>query len=438
MVLDFLPLVISVISIIFLLILLTRKGVTVTQWQHLNQQIALMERDLTRIEAAQRVGQGETRAEIAKSAAEARKELADNLRDFKTDLQNTLQHITELNQQGLDTINHTLAHRLDAFNELQKQKLGELEKQQVAMVRQTEVKLESIRVTVAEKLDKTLSERLGQSFETVGKQLIEVQKGLGEMQTIASDVGGLKRALTNVKLRGGIGEIQLAMLLEEILSKEQFEANVATVPGSNERVEFAIRLPGRDGVQGMPVWLPVDAKFPKDAYEHLVEAYDCADNVALQSAQKGFEDAVKKAAKDIAQKYLCAPHTTDFGILFAPFESIYAEIARRAGLLEILQREHRVIVAGPTNLAALLNALQMGFKTLAIEQRSTEIWSVLGEVKSEFEKFGALLEKAKKNIQTGLGQIEDVAGTRTRGIQRRLRNVQTLPEPDAQTVASLE
>lgn len=420
--------ILVVLNLVAVVILLLRKGIGVTEWQQLGQQLAVLEKDLARLESAQRAGEADTRAEISKSAAAGRKELADNLRDFKTDLHSTLKHITELNQQGLGTINQTLATRMDGFNELQKQKLEQLDKRQQEMVKQTEVKLESIRVTVAEKLEKTLSERLGQSFETVGKQLIEVQKGLGEMQSIAADVGGLKRALTNVKLRGGIGEIQLAMLLEEILSKEQFEANVATRPGSNERVEFAIKLPGREVGKSTFVWLPIDAKFPKDAYEHLLAAYETADNAAIQSAQKGFEDAVKKAAKDISQKYLCAPHTTDFGILFAPFESIYAEIARRAGLLEVLQRDFKVIVAGPTNLAALLNALQMGFKTLAIEKRSAEIWALLAEVKGEFEKFSGLLDRARKSIQTGLNQIDDVSGTRTRAIQRKLRNVQTLPD----------
>lgn len=422
---------ILLVMIIVAWALIFRKPLTSKDLSTVLEKLTFIERDLARLEQSLNSEQKDFRQELRESSMAGRKELAENLREFKNDLQVALRNIADLNQQSLTTINQTLIHRLDGFNELQKVKLDQLVKRQDELIKQTETKLENIRTTVAEKLEKTLSERLGQSFETVGKQLIEVQKGLGEMQTIAADVGGLKRALTNVKLRGGIGEVQLAMLLEEILTPEQYDSNVATKPRSNERVEFAIKLPGRESDRSTFVWLPVDAKFPKDAYEHLQAAYESGLNENIDSSSKNFEDAVKKAAKDICQKYLNPPATTDFAIMFVPFESIYAEIARRAGLLEVLQRQHKVIVAGPTNLAALLNALQMGFKTLAIERRSSEIWELLANVKSEFEKFGGLLEKAKKNIQTGLGQLDDVSGVRTRAIQRQLDTVQSMPADNA-------
>lgn len=320
-----------------------------------------------------------------------------------------------------------------SFNDLQREKFGQLEEKQNKLVEGTEKKLESIRVTVEEKLEKTLSERLGQSFETVGKQLIEVQKGLGEMQTLAQDVGGLKKVLSNVKMRGGIGEVQLAMLLEQILAPEQYQANVKTKRGEDSIVEFAIKLPGRDSGQEQ-VWLPIDAKFPKDKYEQLQDAYEAGDIALIQQAQKNLEDTIKGMAKDISQKYLNPPATTDFGIMFLPFEGIYAEVVRKASLLEELQRVHKVIVTGPSTLAAILNSLQMGFRTLAIQKRSSEVWQVLGAVKKEFENFGGLLDKAQNNIQTGLNQLDDVMGKRTRAITRKLKDVTTLSEAEAKAI----
>jgi DNA recombination protein RmuC len=304
-----------------------------------------------------------------------------------------------------------------------------MESKQNDLIKGTEAKLDIIKATVEEKLEKTLSERLGQSFETVGKQLIEVQRGLGEMQTLAQDVGGLKRVLSNVKMRGGIGEVQLAMLLEQILAPDQYDSNVKTKPSSSDLVEFAIKLPGRDNDKS--VWLPVDAKFPKDVYEQLQMAYDNGDLTQIEQAQRNLENTIKKMAKDISEKYLDPPHTTDFGIMFLPFEGIYAEIVRKASLLEDLQRNYKIIVTGPTTLAAILNSLQMGFKTLAIQKRSSEVWQVLGAVKKEFENFGGLMQKAQKNIQTGLDQLDDVMGKRTKAIQRKLRSVESLSEEEA-------
>jgi DNA recombination protein RmuC len=247
------------------------------------------------------------------------------------------------------------------------------------------------------------------------------------MQTIASDVGGLKKVLSNVKLRGGVGEVQLALLLEQILAPNQYEANVRTKKGSSDPVEFAIKLPGRSEDESAFVYLPIDAKFPKDTYEHLIAAYENAIPDDIEAATRNLETTIKKMAKDIRDKYLDPPNTTDFAIMFLPFESIYAEVIRRSSLIDQLRSEFKITVAGPTTLMAILNSLQMGFRTLALQKRSSEVWKVLGSVKKEFEVFGGLLEKAQKNIQTGLGQLDDVVGTRSRAIQRQLRNVETLP-----------
>ena len=313
---------------------------------------------------------------------------------------------------------------IDLTQEL-KNKFTDLTEGQSKLVQQTEKKLEQMRETVDEKLQKTLNERLGQSFEAVGKQLEAVQLGLGEMKTLAGDVGGLKKVLSNVKMRGGIGEVQLAMLLEQILAPEQYAANVKTKQNSADIVEFAIKLPGRDD-NNRQVWLPIDAKFPKDVYEQLQTAYDASDLPEIEVAQKNLEQTIKKMAKDISDKYLDPPNTTDFAILFLPFEGIYAEVVRKASLLEDLQRNYKIIVTGPSTLAAILNSLQMGFKTLAIQKRSGEVWKVLGNVKTEFEKFGGLIEKAQGNIQNGLKQLDEVVGVRTRAIHRQLRDVEVL------------
>jgi DNA recombination protein RmuC len=314
-----------------------------------------------------------------------------------------------------------------------KKKTTAVEKQLQSIREDNTKQLDEMRRTVDEKLQKTLNDRLSQSFQTVGKQLQAVQEGLGEMKNLANDVGGLKKVLSNVKMRGGIGEIQLSMLLEQILAPDQYQANVKTKAGSSDVVEFAIKLPGRDDA-GTPVWLPVDAKFPKDIYEQLQEAYDDGDLSKISLAQKNMESTIKKMARDISDKYLDPPATTDFGIMFLPFEGIYAEVVRKAALLEDLQRNYKIIVTGPTTLAAILNSLQMGFKTLAIQKRSSEVWQVLGAVKKEFENFGGLMDKAQKNIQTGLNQLDDVMGKRTRAIQRKLKSVEALSEAETRSI----
>jgi len=386
----------------------------------------------------------DNRTELSEALKEINKTLAEKVDALTVKVEAKLSALTEQDKTDNFQIRESLAKafkefqdafdkNVNSFNELQREKFGQLEIRQNELVKSTETKLESIRVTVEEKLEKTLSDRLGQSFETVGKQLIEVQKGLGEMQSLAQDVGGLKKVLSNVKMRGGIGEVQLAMLLEQILAPDQYEANVKTKASSNDLVEFAIKLPGRDDNNDQ-VWLPVDAKFPKDVYEQLQTAYDIGDLPQIDTAQKLLEATIKKMARDISDKYIDPPFTTDFGIMFLPFEGIYAEVVRKASLLEDLQRNYKIIVTGPTTLAAILNSLQMGFKTLAIQKRSSEVWQILGAVKKEFENFGGLMQKAQNNIQTGLNQLDDVMGKRTKAIQRKLRSVEALNESEAKLI----
>lgn len=322
---------------------------------------------------------------------------------------------------------------ISSFNSLQREKFSELNERQQQLIQNAEKRLDEIRVTVDEKLQKTLNDRITQSFNLVNTQLENVQKGLGEMQSLAQDVGGLKRVLSNVKTRGNIGEIQLSMLLEQILAPEQYEANVKTKKGSDALVEFAVKLPGKDDNTDF-VYLPIDAKFPKDVYEQLIDAYDKGDPQAIEASGRMLEATIRKMAKDISTKYLAPPATTDFGIMFLPFEGIYAEVVRRSALLEDLQRNYKVVVTGPTTLAAILNSLQIGFRTLAIQKHSGEVWTILGAVKKEFEKMGGMLEKAQKNLQTASGQIDEVLGVRTRAIQRRLKDVDTLSSAEARAI----
>ena len=360
-----------------------------------------------------------------------REELASTLNRFRTEHRETLKNITTQTNSAIQAFQKSFAESMELFNRLQREKFGELSLRQQELLQNTEKKLEEMRATVDEKLQKTLHERIGQSFELVSKQLENVQKGLGEMQTLAQDVGGLKRVLSNVKIRGTIGEVQLSMLLEQILAPDQYDANVKTKSGSDKLVEFAVKLPGRaEGDES--VYLPIDAKFPKDVYEQLLDAYESGDLQRVETTSRILEQTIRSMAKDIRDKYLAPPHTTDFGIMFLPFESIYGEVTRRAALLEQLQQEYHVIVTGPTTLAAILNSLQMGFRTLAIQKRSSEVWRILGGVKAEFEKFGGLLEKAQKNLQTANNQLEEVMGKRTRAIQRQLRSVEALPAKEEQ------
>jgi DNA recombination protein RmuC len=319
----------------------------------------------------------------------------------------------------------TLTEQLRALAESNERRL-------VALQEGNEKKLDQMRATVDEKLHATLEQRLGESFKQVADRLEQVHRGLGEMQTLARDVGALNRVLTNVKTRGIFGEMQLAGLLEQVFTPEQYAANVATIPGSNERVEFAIRLPGQrrdEDIGGLPLWLPIDAKFPREDYERLVDAQERADPQAVEAAAKALETRLRLEARSIRDKYVSPPHTTDFGILFVPTEGLYAEALRRPGLLEALQREFKVMLAGPTTLLATLTSLQMGFRTLALEKRSAEVWEVLGAVKTEFGKFGEVLEKTKRKLDEASSTI-DAATTRTRAMQRRLKTVEAMPETE--------
>jgi DNA recombination protein RmuC len=343
----------------------------------------------------------------------------------------------ELQQRSSDVIGQRLTE-LTQRNELRigemratlEQKLRELQTDNAA-------KLEQMRATVDEKLQTTLETRLGESFRLVSERLEQVQRGLGEMQQLANGVGDLKRLLSNVKTRGTFGEVQLGALLEQVLTIEQYDCNVVTVPGSNQRVEFAVRLPGTQ--VDMPVRLPIDAKFPREDYERLLDAQDRADAEAVAVSSVALERRIREEARKIQQSYVAPPHTTDFALMFLPTEGLYAEVLRRPGLFESLQRDHRVTVVGPTTLLALLNSLQMGFRTLAIEQRSSEVWQLLGAVKSEFGKFGVVLERTSNQLDTVRKSI-DAAGVRTRAIERRLRDVETLPVDESQRLlgASLE
>ena len=289
-------------------------------------------------------------------------------------------------------------------------------------------RLDQMRQTVDEKLQQTLEDRLQKSFGLVSKQLEMVYQGLGEMRTLATGVGDLKKVLSNVKTRGILGEIQLGAILQELLTKEQYAENQATVPGSSDRVEFALKLPGDSQA---PVWLPIDAKFPVDAYSALLEAYDSSDKAAVETAAKELEKRIRSFGKDIHTKYIAPPHTTDFGIMFLPIEGLYAEVVRR-GMAERLQREFRIVVAGPTTMAALLNSLQMGFRTLAIQKRSSEVWKVLGSVKTEFDTFGVALAQAQNRINQASHELENLVGVRTRQIQRKLSQVTQMPSEETE------
>ena len=334
---------------------------------------------------------------------------------------------------ALRRFSDTLAEQLRLLSDGNERRLGEMrmavETRLVALQEGNEKKLEQMRATVDEKLHATLELRLGESFKQVADRLEQVHKGLGEMQTLARDVGSLNRVLTNVKTRGVFGEVQLAGLLEQVFTPEQYASQVVTVPGSNDRVDFAIRLPGKsaDHKDGPPLWLPIDAKFPREDYDRLLDAHERADAPAMELHAKAIEVQLRKEARSIRDKYVAPPHTTDFAILFLPTEGLYAEALRRPGLSEALQSEYKVMMAGPTTLLATLNSLQMGFRTLALEKRSAEVWEVLGAVKTEFSKFGDVLARTKKKLKEA-GDTIDQAEVRSRAMVRQLRSVEALPE----------
>lgn len=361
--------------------------------------------------------------DLNQALTEGRKESAENLiRQFQLVFENQRAGSKDQNE-SLRQFGDTVRQSMQDLSNMQREKLSELSRRQEELVKNTEERLEKIRETVDEKLQKTLETRLGQSFELVSNQLQAVQKGLGEMQSLANGVGDLKRVLTNVKSRGVLGEYQLQAILENLLSPDQYLVN-ASVNGSRDRVEFAIKMPGQEEA----VLLPIDSKFPQESYLRLVDAYEANDKTTIDFSRAELIKAVKKSAAEIQSKYIHPPGTTDFAILFLPVESLYAEILREPGLAQQIQQDFKVIVTGPTTLSAILNSLQMGFRTLAIQKRSAEVWQVLGAIKTEFGKFGELLERTQKKLTEANSELDKLVGVRTRVIQRKLKEIQELPE----------
>ena len=420
--------ILVVISIILLIILLTRSSNS--PFVQFEGKFNSLEKTLERNERLVNGEISKNREETNTNARQVREELNQSVHSFNDSVLARMAEIANLQRNQLDIF----STQLTSLTKTNDQKLEQLRKtveERLLLIQQDNgQKLDQMRATVDEKLSATLEQRLGESFKLVSERLEAVHKGLGEMQTLASGVGDLKKVLTNVKTRGIWGEIQLGNLLEQILTPEQYATNVITKTGSNDRVEFAIKLPARDGRDSI-IWLPIDAKFPIEDYERLIEAQDQANLIRIEELGKSLENRIKLEGKTIRDKYVDPPNTTDFGILFLPVEGLYAEVLRRPGLCELLQREYKVIVTGPTTLAALLNSLQMGFRTLAIEKRSSEVWNLLSAVKTEFGKFVEILEKTQKKLQEASNTI-DTATRKSRTIVRKLKTVQTLPADEAE------
>ena len=409
------------------------------------------EETLAALGAANERLERELRREINDNARSSRQELAASLATFQQTLVQQSAEATRTQNTQIDafsqqltmlqkTLSDTLSTQLQSLSESNARRLGEvretLEKQLAQLQQSNAAKLDEMRRTVDEKLQNTLETRLGQSFKQVADRLEQVHKGLGEMQTLAQGVGDLKHLLTNVKTRGIFGEAQLAGLLEQVFTVDQYAAQVVTRRGGKNPVDFAIKLPGRSD-SGEPLWLPIDAKFPNDDYERLLDAQQRADGLGAEVAGKALELRIRLEAKSISEKYIEPPYTTDFAILFLPTEGLYAEVLRRPGLIECLQRDHRITLAGPTTLLAMLNSLQMGFRTLALEKRSSEVWQVLGAVKTEFGKFGDVLAKVKSQTETVLNTLSS-AEQRSRVMGKALRNIEALPEADAARLIPLD
>ncbi len=369
------------------------------------------------------------RQETAISAQQARQELGATLKLSSDSIQQRLLENIRMQKDQLDSFSKQLVAMAKLNEEKIEAMRQTMETQLRTMQQDNTRKLEQMRATVDEKLQTTLEKRLGESFKQVSERLEQVYKGLGEMRALASGVGDLKKVLTNVKTRGTWGEIRLSHILEQILTPDQYDVNVATKKNSNDRVEFAIKLPGQDADKEKIVWMPIDSKFPQEDYQRLVDAQEAADKELADKSVKSLENRIKLEAKNIKDKYIDPPHTTDFGIMFLPVEGLYAEVLRRPGLCDRLQRDYRIVVTGPSTLAALLNSLQMGFRTLAIEKRSSEVWELLEVVKTEFGKFGDVLAKTKKKLKEASNTI-DQAEVRTRAIERTLKKVQEVPAAD--------
>ena len=417
----------AIMSLIALILVATGRKKTV---EEINVSADKRMTDLERFQEAQNEGLSETlRTDIAGSQRDTVAHISTSFKNYG-DLVSGNQEIQAKQQnERLAEINKTLSdYTLGSEQKLENIRLS-VTKQLGDLTQENSRQLEEMRNTVDEKLQKTLEDRIGQSFKLVNERLEQVYKGLGEMQTLASGVGDLKKVLSNVKTRGILGEVQLGSILEQILAPEQYETNVVTRPGRTERVEFAIKLPGQEG-SDRPVYLPIDAKFPGDAYANLKDAYENGNQDEINAAAKQLETAIKVAAKDIKEKYVEIPYTTEFAIMFLPFEGLYAEVVNRS-MVEPLQREYKVNIAGPTTMAALLNSLQMGFRTLAIQKHSSEVWDTLGAVKTEFDKFETVLRKAQKNLQDADKNLDTLIGTRSRLIRSKLKKVESLEDDKA-------
>jgi len=421
-------LILCVVITILIILLLSRKPGSIMS--SLQMEIASIGKGQERTERTIREEISLNRDEANLIARQGREEISGSLKSLGDSLLSRMAEIATLQKNQLETFATQLS-RLTQTNEV---KLDVIRKTVEEKLTQLQVdnskQLEQMRATVDEKLHSTLEKRLGESFTIVSERLELVHKGIGEMQTLASSVGDLKKVLTNVKTRGVWGEVQLENLLSQILTNDQYEKNVATKKGSNERVEFAIKLPGPSETGDNAVWLPIDAKFPQEDFQRLVDAVEKGEQLLVDESSRQLESRIKAEAKAIRGKYIDPPHTTDFGILFLPVESLYSEILRRPGLCDKLQTKYRIVIAGPTTLAALLNSLQMGFRTLAIEKHSSEVWSLLGAVKTEFTNFGDILEKTRKKLHEAGNTIESAA-RKSRTIERRLRDVQELPSTEA-------
>ena len=435
------PLIYIILALIFLsfalLVVLLQRVSRLGASAGLESRMDSLERQLERQERMLREELVRNREEAQLMARQGREENANAVASLGDSLLKRMSEIAVLQKDQLEIFAGQLKN-LTASNEGRMDRLRESVEERLRLIQEDNSrKLEQMRVTVDEKLHDTLEKRLGESFKLVSERLELVQRGLGEMQTLASGVGDLKKVLTNVKTRGTFGEIQLASLLEQVLAPGQYDVNVETRKGSGQRVEFALRLPGRDGTTDGQVWLPLDAKFPQEDYLRLVEAQELGDILLAAEAGKQLDKAVRLMATDIRDKYLDPPHTTDFGVMFLPTEGLYAEVLRRPGLFEALQRDFKVMIAGPTTLAALLNSLQMGFRTLAIEKRSAEVWNLLGAVRTEFAKFGQVLEKTSKKLQEAGNHI-DAAAVRSRSIEKKLKGVQEMPGIEAAALLESE
>ncbi len=417
-------------AFLFILFWMILKRKTKNTFSAVDEQLMPLEKRQAHLEHVVKDEIARNREETANSDKRTREELSQSLKGSSDSL---LMRLTEhfcMHKNQLDSFSKQLGEMTKLNQEKLEQMRNTVERQLRVLQEENSKKLEQMRSTVDEKLQTTLEKRLGESFKQVSERLEQVYKGLGEMRSLASGVGDLKKVLTNVKTRGTWGEIRLGNILEQILTPEQYEVNVAIKKNSSDRVEFAIKLPGQNVDKDTIVWMPIDSKFPQEDYQRLIDAQEAADKEQAEKSIKNLETRIKLEAKKIKEKYIDPPYTTDFGIMFLPVEGLYAEVLRRPGLCDTLQREYRVVVTGPTTLAALLNSLQMGFRTLAIEKRSSEVWELLGAVKTQFGQFGDALSKTKKKLQEASNSI-DSAEIRTRAIERKLRDVQEIPDKDS-------